>query len=495
VNTRPFLVSNTYVYQKIKLNQMRILFVLLFTTINYLLIAQSPSDIENHLILGSIEKGMENNLTIYEQMEAAYVQGVSVAVVRDGKIEWTRAYGITNKKTKAPVNDETLFQAASISKPVAAVGVLKLVEQGKIDLDEDVNTYLKTWKIPESAYTKDEKVTLRRILSHTAGLNVHGFPGYRQDEKMRSVQEVLSGKGNTSAVVVTQKPGKEWRYSGGGYEIMELLIEDVTGQRFVDYMQSEVLTPMGMSNSTYVQPLPDDLHKNASAAFSMNGSMPKGLWNNYPEHAAAGLWTTPTDLAKFTIEIFKIRKGKKDGVLSPDMVNKMLEKGMGDWGLGFARSADNGVETFGHGGKNLGFTNDYLALMDKDDAIIVLTNSDRGSDVIRPMIRAVSKAYNWNIYQPVEFVRKEVSPKELKTYNGEYVFFAPEQGFGQYSVNCKAKKGEMACTDPRNRTEYLIPTEGGDFIDKKSGMLFEFKEIDGQMNLIFPGNQTFIRKN
>lgn len=166
---------------------------------------------------------------IIDRMEHYKVPGVSIAIVENGKIKWAKGYGIANTETGSKVNINTVFQAGSISKPVAALAALKLVENGNLDLDTNVNLYLTDWKIPENKFTKVEKVTLRRLLTHTAGMTVHGFPGYQQTDTFPSITQVLEGLGNTTKIFVDTIPGNLWRYSGGGYTVMEKVVEDVSG--------------------------------------------------------------------------------------------------------------------------------------------------------------------------------------------------------------------------------------------------------------------------
>ncbi len=181
-------------------------------------------------------------------MQKRRIPGLSLAIIQDGKIVKATGYGMTEKGGDAPVTTSTLFQAGSISKSVAGLGALRLVEQGKLTLDEDVNTRLVTWKVPENAFTKEKKVTLRGLLSHTAGLTVHGFPGYATDEPVPTIVQVLDGAkpANTRPIRVDVPPGSKWRYSGGGYTVMQQMIIDVTGKPFPPFMQESVLGPLGM---------------------------------------------------------------------------------------------------------------------------------------------------------------------------------------------------------------------------------------------------------
>ena len=272
--------------------------------------------------------------SIEQRMAEVNLPGLSVAVFKDGNIRWAKGYGVANKKTGLKVSTDTLFQAGSISKPVAALGCAQVSSRWKVDLDKNVNNYLTSWKIDENKFTKKQAVTLRTLLTHTGGLTVHGFPGYENGLKIPSNVDVLKGDGNTPVVTVNQQPGSAWRYSGGGYTVMEQLVEDVSKQTFEQFMQQQVLLPLGMNNSHYDQPLNKSLHAKASAAFYDNGAQIEGDWNNYPEQAAAGLWTTPTDLAKYAIAIQNIRAGQKNNVLSKATVDGMLAEHQGSWGLG-----------------------------------------------------------------------------------------------------------------------------------------------------------------
>ncbi len=244
--------------------------------------------------------------TIAERMQHWHVPGVSIAIVSGGALAWAKGYGVRELGGTA-VTSETLFQAASISKTGSAMTALRLVELGKLSLDEDINVNLKTWTLPSSEAMQGEKVTLRRLLSHTAGTTVHGFPGYAQGDPVPTLPQLLDGvrPANTAAIRVDIKPATQWRYSGGGYEIVQQLIQDVTGKSFAEVTHELVLGPLQMAHSTYQQPLPERLWADASTAYNSEGVEIRGKWHVYPEQAASGLWTTPSDLAKVILEIQK----------------------------------------------------------------------------------------------------------------------------------------------------------------------------------------------
>src|SRR5262249_48439182 len=308
--------------------------------------------VEQGLLTAIQVPGSANTHTLAERMRQLRVPAVRIAVINNGRIEWARAYGVIESGQPARAGTTTLFQAASISKPVAAMGALHLVELGRLALDEDVNKRLISWKVPENDKTKDQKVTLRRLLSHSAGLTVHGFPGYAKGDPVPIIVQVLDGEkpANTQPVRVDTLPGTIWRYSGGGITIAQLLMMDVTGEPFPRFMQKAVLGPIGMVNSTYEQPLPASRRAQAATAPASSGAALVGRYHTYPAMAAAGLWTTPSDLCKFAIEIQKSKAGKSNRVLSSEMISQMLLRQKANWGLGIALNGKGRDLEFSHGG-------------------------------------------------------------------------------------------------------------------------------------------------
>ncbi|HXV85395.1 MAG TPA: aminopeptidase, partial [Gemmatimonadales bacterium] len=354
---------------------------------------------------------------------------VSVAVMQDGRIAWTQAWGVADQGSGRTATTGTLFQAASISKPVAATAALALVGQGALDLDADVNRYLTSWKVPTSTDAHGQAVTLRRLLSHTAGLTVSGFPGYARSARLPSAVEVLRGQGNTPAVVVDTTPGAVWRYSGGGYTIAQLLMSDVTRQPFATLLHERVLVPLGMTHSTFEQPLPPARHAEAATGYRSNGAPVAENWHVYPEQAAAGLWTTPEDLARFGLAILRAYHGADGGVISPAAAREMLTPVRNEYGLGFGVSADG--KSFGHGGSNAGFRSQLTVFMDGRGAA-VMTNSDVGNQLAREMLGTLSELYGWPAFRPVERTAVTLPVAALSALAGTYQF--PNDGDGVMSV-------------------------------------------------------------
>jgi len=336
-------------------------------------------------------------LSLAELMKAYNVPGLSIAVIENFKIVDVKGYGVIAPESSSPVTPKTLFQAGSISKPVAATGALWMVEHGQLSLDEDVNKKLMTWKVPENEFTTTEKVTLRRLMSHTAGTTVHGFPGYDVDAPLPALVQIFNGEkpANTEPIRVDTVPGTKWRYSGGGVTVEQQLIIDVSGKPFPTFMRETVLDKIGMSESSYEQPLPPARAPMTAGGAFQDGKAVHGKWHVYPEMAAAGLWTTPTDLAKFAIEIGLSKRGKSNRVLSEKMTEEMLTSVMNDVGLGFFLDKDNPGQ-FGHSGADAGFQALLTMNADNGNGVAMMVDSDNGIHVMDALLRRVAKEYGWN---------------------------------------------------------------------------------------------------
>jgi CubicO group peptidase (beta-lactamase class C family) len=387
-------------------------------------VATSPQAVIQHiqdgLVPAVLMKGQPVQTTkLADRMAALHVPGVSIAVIHNGHMEWARGFGVA-KIGGASVTADTLFQAASISKPVTALAALRLVEQGKLDLDADVNRYLKTWKVPDNEFTAKTMVTLRELLTHTAGMTVHGFPGYAAGAPVPTLVEVLNGTkpANSAAIRVDTTPGTMWRYAGGGYVIVQQLLMDVTGEPFPKLMQELVLAPIGMTRSTYQQPLPAARLSEAATPYRPNGEPVTGGPHTYPEMAPAGLWTTPSDLALYAMEVQKALAGKSH-VLSAAMARQMVTAGMNQWGLGLQTGGSKEHPYFTHSGANEGFRCDLVAYQNGDGAAI-MTNSDAGGELAADILRTIAYQYKWPDFQPSEQTVTSADPKVLDGYVGAY---------------------------------------------------------------------------
>jgi CubicO group peptidase (beta-lactamase class C family) len=362
------------------------------------------------------------------QMAQRRIAGLSLAIIQDGKIVDARGYGFTELGGTVRVTPTTLFQAGSISKPVAAVGALRLVEQGRLSLDTDVNATLKSWKVPSNEFTAVKPVTLRGLLSHTAGLTVHGFPGYDVSGPMPTVIQVLNGTApaNTAPIRVDIAPGSKWRYSGGGYTVMQQMVVDVAGQPFPEYMRQAVLEPIGMTRSSYEQPLPPELAAQTATGHYQDQRPVDGRWHVYPEMAAAGLWTTPSDLARFAIEIQQAYAGKSSKVLSRDMTRRFLTLEQGGYGLGVAVSGSGSSLMFSHGGRDEGFDASLTASAETGQGLAVMINANDNSGMVGRIIRFVATRYNWpalaSTYVPPVASSDAIPLARLQSFAGRYEF-------------------------------------------------------------------------
>ncbi len=377
--------------------------------------------VERHLTATVVLKGRENpRHSLADRMRAYRVPGVSIAVIHRNRIAWAKGYGVADRSTGKAVEAVTLFQAGSISKPVAAAGALKLAESGKLALDEDVNVKLRSWKVPNNELTTEENVSIRRLVSHTAGLTVHGFPGYAAGSPVPTLTQVLDGASpaNTPPVRVNATPGSIWWYSGGGYTILQLLMQDVSGESFPALLKRLVLAPLGMSHSSYEQPLAETNRSLAATGYNAAGRQVSGNYHTYPEMAAAGLWTTPSDLALFAIELQAAREGRSARVLSQASVDEMMKVQKGNWGLGFGIKPTP-VKWFFHGGADEGFRAEFLASFD-GEGIVVMTNSDNGSGLAQELIQSAAGVYGWRGFAPREREAVALDRARLESFEGEY---------------------------------------------------------------------------
>ncbi|WP_285059719.1 serine hydrolase [Pedobacter ginsengisoli] len=380
-------------------------------------------------------KQVENNLTenlqtddtgpmnLQKRMEHYKVNGLSIAVIKDYKIDWAKAYGVADAASKIPVTDKTLFQAASISKSLNAVGVMKLFSSRHLDLFADINTYLTSWKFPYDSLSKGKKINTANLLSHTAGLSVHGFGGYEPGTPIPSVIQILNGEkpANSGAVRSVFEPGIRQQYSGGGTTITQLMITDISKERYEKYMSDQVLKPMGMLSSTFAQP-PAGLKPGVLATgYDVGGKEIKGKYHIYPEQAPAGLWTNPTDLARYIIETQLAYEGRSAKVLDRETTALRLTPYMNpDAALGVFIEDYNGLKYFGHGGANEGFRSGYYGSLAGGNGLVIMVNSDNG-EIIQELINSIASVYAFKGLNKTKKIKlADVSEKDLDSYLGDY---------------------------------------------------------------------------
>lgn len=440
--------------------------------------------IENGLLENlQVEGRSRGRLNIDERLEELGIPGLSVAFAADGRIEWARAYGMADESANRQMTTDTYLLAGSISKPVAAVRSLQLVEDGVFELDENINTYLTSWQVPDNELTRIEKVTLRRILNHTAGLTVWGFPGYDNGDEIPSVVDVLDGNGNTGPVRVFQQPGQGWQYSGGGYTVMQLAIADAEGVDFTQSLKENVLDRIDMSGSTFENPLPEALHGMAATGYRADGEEVEGKWPIYPEMAAAGLWTTPSELIQYAIEIQGILQSGRDGILSHRTVLSMLDADSGTHGLGPAVRA----HTFGHGGADEGFRAQLYAWKELPYAVVVMVNSDNGG-IIRELLLSIAAEYDLPGVEPVRRKSIELSPAELARFAGRY----DVEEWGIFEVTVDGERLELAHAES-DYVAWWYPQSDLEFFDSETGSIATFEAEDGAVVGFATQNTTAVR--
>ncbi|WP_233080942.1 serine hydrolase domain-containing protein [Rheinheimera soli] len=380
--------------------------------------------VEQGLSTPVVVKGASaQKMQLADRMHYHQVPAVSIAVVNNGQLEWARAYGVNVVGQTEHTTPSTLFQTASISKAISAMAALHLVEQGKLKLDGDVNNQLKSWKLPDNQFTKEHKVSLRQLLNHSGGVNVHGFHGYTDKQTAPNLLAVLNGDApaNSAAVRVEAIPGTQWSYSGGGYSIIQLMMMEASKQDFPQLLEDIVLAPLDMQHSRFAARLPKEDRNNAAAGHNGSGAAIPGLWHQYPELAAAGMWSTATDLAKIMIEVQKSEAGTSDKILSSQMTKTMLTRGLGETGLGFFVEQQQDRTSFSHSGGNEGFRTLLFGYTKTGQGAVVLTNSDNGRALIQEIFASIAAEYNWPDFKVVQ--KSTVSPDATlnKKLAGEYL--------------------------------------------------------------------------
>jgi CubicO group peptidase (beta-lactamase class C family) len=419
---------------------------------------------------------------INQRMLRYKIPGVSIAIIEDGKIILAKGSGVNFINGTEAISDRTIFQAASISKLVTAVAVLNLVEEKNLSLDENINTYLKSWKLVENNYTKKNPVTLRQLLSHTSGVNNDGYSGYKITDKIPSLLQILNGTypSNAKAIKVEKTPGESVRYSGGGYLILQKLIEDISGKTFKEYSRVSVFENADMSSSNFEQPLINKENLVVACGHEFNGSKVVDCYNIYPELAAAGLWSTATDLAKFVINLTEAMNGTNNNVLEKETAIQMMTPIIGNMGLGPGLHGVGNNIHFDHAGWNKGYRSYALMYPLLKKGVVVLVNADSGKALIDEIVRGVARKYSWPDFKPKSYKIHSVNSPTLKAFSGDYL--VNKYGF---TLTIKAMKDFLMLSTPRGSWYSFYPVSGTEFIALEDGSRLIFNSDEaGQMNTI-----------
>lgn len=398
------------------------------------LVKNRIKSVENGLIPYVPVQGFPN-WNIYERMKHYKVPGVSIAVVNNFKLEWAKGYGLADTLKKTPVTTQTMFSAGSISKLVMAAAAFQLVQEQKISLDEPINQHLKSWKIPENDYTRQTPISLRMLLSHTAGTSQTSYFGFTPDKKnLPNILDILSGQPNAESrgVVVNSEPKKEFRYSGGGSMIAQMALMDVSGEPFEALCDRVLFQPLGMAQSTFAQPLPSKFQEQAAWGYSY-APWYEGMPYVYPQQAAAGLYATPSDLANFLIEIQQALRGKGK-VLSQASAQTMVtpvakiseggfreEIGVGPFLLQRIDNRDAQGRYFEFTGVNAGFVAYLIGnITEGYGAVIMLNTGDDFNGLGKEIRRAIAQTYGWHNFLPTTIQPSKWTKIELERVVGRY---------------------------------------------------------------------------
>lgn len=335
-------------------------------------------------------------LSIEEVMDHLLVPGCSLAIIEDGRIVAAEGYGLTSPNGGAPVISSTIFQACSISKAAAGTGAMRLVQEGHLALDEDINDYLTSWQVPANNGWQP-RVTLRHLLTHTAGFNYSWFPGYQQGEPTPTTLQTIKGEhpANTPPIQVTGLPGAEFSYSGAHYAVLQLLMEEVTGEAFPALMQRLIFDPLGMQDSSYDQVFPDTRPDAVALGHDAAGVSLAGGWHIQPEYAGAGLWTTPADLCLLAIAVQTALSGENSTFLDREHATAMLTPGPGNRGLGWRMNVGDDWLWFEHGGDNVGYKCTLHADTQQGRGMAIMTNGDAGQLAYSLVATAIAREYGW----------------------------------------------------------------------------------------------------
>ena len=395
-------------------------------------IASRITQVENKLLVGAeiiFADSAFNHFNIYDRMKFYKVPSVSIAVINNGQLEWAKAYGLADVSEKRVANTNTVYQAASLSKSLNAFCIMKLVQEGKLTLDIDIRQYLKSWTFPDNESSKNKVITLKNLLSHTAGLSLHGFRGYSFDDKIPTINDILNGTfpSNNEALKPIFPPNTTMKYSGGGTLITKKILDDNISANYDNLMRQKVLKPLGMSNSSYAQPLSKKL-KNVAVAYDENLNEIEGKYNIYPELAPDGLWTTPTDFSKFIISIQHSLKKNSNSLLNDATIKEMLTPVLSssDAALGVFIKEKGGEKYFTHSGANIGYRTEYYGSFTTGAGLVIMVNSDNGQ-IINEIKNSIATVYNWKGFYTPE-IRKLVNVPDTiaDKYIGEYYSEKPQ---------------------------------------------------------------------
>ena len=417
-------------------------------------------------------QGEDRSTGVLERMAVHHTPALSVAVIRNGQLDWTAAWGVLDVDG-AKADCSTLFQGGSLAKPATLVAALRLKQAGVIAFDDDIETLLGSYSLPQGRQRPENPVTLRNLLRHTSGITPDGYLGYAQEVPLPSTLQILRGQApaNSRAIEVLEKPNERLAYSGGGYTLIEAALQDRLHQPFDRMMQEWLIEPLGMGQASFVQPVPDARRPHTAKGHLVDGRPVKGGWNNHPERAAAGLWATPSDMARLLLEMHKASRGES-AVLSRDSVNEMLADPIAGHSYGFRRSGEGDGLFITHYGGTTGYRAGMTLNLRTGNGVVYLANSDGGSELGTEFLNAVSDVYGWTEFKTIVVSRVAKSEHDLRPLTGSYDFQTSP------TVGVVLEQGALTLVFPNKDRYAMVPIEGSplEFIHPATAVRATFEQ-------------------
>ncbi len=452
--------------------------------------------IEQHLMSSIFDKNKPRYYDVEDRMKHHGAIGFSLTTIKDFKIEATKGYGYCRKADEIFVDKHSIFRVGSISKSLTSIVVLKLQEKGQLDIDTDIRQYLKTWKLPESQYIRNTSLTLRHLLSHRSGLKQQQAfkrgvrQGFLKGESLPSLNQALDGETILHPVTFVAEPGSKYSYSNQGYNLIQKVLEDITGKVFEELAEELVLRPFAMNNSTFKTVYPDDSNSNYCYAYR-DQKVHEGYYENTILKCAGGLFSTSEDLAKFALNVANINNSNNN-FLSPKIARQFFD---GDvYGLGFDLISKDSLFLFSHSGRSSGYYSFMAMDPDKGNGFTMLVNTDYVGDFFSEMLRSVSKTFGWNLWDPKLISSIDIEPSDYQGHIGEYIATTED---GEYKMTIIQKEQQFYCLEHDDEETYeypLIPIDKGVFIDGIDGNKIEFKlEKDQVVSFLYDNEYVFVK--
>ncbi|MCB2229825.1 class A beta-lactamase-related serine hydrolase [bacterium] len=437
---------------------------------------------ENSLLPSVLIEG-EPPYNLQDRMAHYNMPGVSVAVIVDYDVKWVKHYGYRDAELREPITDSTIFCVGSLSKAVAAATILHLVEEGTVALDDDVNRYLKSWRVPENEFTRNTRVTIGRLMNHSAGFGT--TPGHSfVPDKMPSLIDYLNATPplNVPPARIEYEPGTAFRYANAGFAILQILAEDVTGMRYNDFAREVLLGPLGMTYSTFEQPLSSEKELYASAGHKSNGRVQEIKRYATPAVTAGGLWSTAVEYARFVIEIQRALKGESDLIMSKELARLMTSPHEAkEYGYGVFMRYTDSVTYFGHIGDFRGFVAGFLAHPTDGYGVVVMTNNNNGIGLVREITSAVAMVYRWESALPRAHEQYPLDSETVASRVGRYRI-----GFDAV-CSIEQREGRLFCSLPGEESIQLYAISKDTMVTKdRLGQIVFASDADGMVESCTP---------